>query len=141
VLTADLKKSAGGYMTTERRAQRVEKELQHLVANYLIRGLKVRLPGLVTVSRVMVGEKIRTAKIFVSILGSDAEIERALELLDEYTHDVQKHVSKELRMKFIPRVSFEIDKGLEHYLKVESALHKIAQERSELEKSRKGEEE
>jgi ribosome-binding factor A len=116
-------------MTVVRRAQRVEKELQHIVAKFLIRGLKIKLPGLVTVSRVQVNEKIRTAKIFVSILGSDKDTEDALELLEEYTPDVQKHVSKELRMKFIPRVAFVLDRGLEHYLKVESALHQISQER------------
>ncbi len=120
-------------MPVERRAQRVEKQLQQIVANFLIRGLKVKLPGLVTVSRVQVGEKIRTAKIYVSILGSENDTERALELLEEYTPDVQKHVSKELRMKFIPRVSFTLDKGLEHYLKVESLLHKISKDSSKSE--------
>jgi ribosome-binding factor A len=115
-------------MPVERRAQRVEKQLQQIVANFLIRGLKVKLPGLVTVSRVQVGEKIRTAKIYVSILGADGDSERALDLLEEFTPDVQRHVSKELRMKFIPRVSFVLDTGLEHYLKVESLLHKISKD-------------
>jgi ribosome-binding factor A len=120
-------------MTVERRAQRVEKELQHIVANFLIRGLKVKLPGLVTVSRVQVGEKIRTATIYVSVLGSETDAENALELLEEYTSDVQKHVGKELRMKFVPRVNFVLDHGLENYLKVESALHKISEERKKTE--------
>lgn len=128
-------------MTVERRALRVEKELQQIVAQFLIRGLKVKLPGLVTVSRVQVGEKIRTATIYVSVLGSGEDTERALELLEEFTPDVQKHVGKELRMKFIPRVKFELDRGLENYLKVESALHKIAQERSGHDDGKKGEEE
>lgn len=117
-------------MTVERRAQRVEKELQQIVAKFLIHGLNERLPGLVSVSRVQVGEKIRTAKIYVSVLGNPEDAELAMEILTDRISDVQKHVGKSLRMKFVPRISFVLDKGFEHMLKVESLLHEISKDKS-----------
>lgn len=120
-------------MADGRRVQRVEKELQHLVANYLTKEFRGRLRGLVSVSRVESNEKLRTAKIFVSVLGSDEDRDFSLETLQENLHEIQRHVGRQLRMKFIPRISIQLDTGFEKMLKVESLLHKIA-----LEKKAKG---
>ena len=116
-------------MADLRRIQRVEKELQQIVASYLVRGLNQKLYGLVSVSRVQVSEKLRTAKVFISVLGSDEDRDRSLEVLEERRHDVQKHVGRSLSMKFTPKISFEIDHGFEHMLKVESLLHEIQEKR------------
>ncbi|OFZ19068.1 MAG: ribosome-binding factor A, partial [Bdellovibrionales bacterium RBG_16_40_8] len=114
-------------MVDGRRLQRVEKELQHIIANYLVRGFKGSLHGLVSVSRVESNPKLRTAKVFVSIMGSDADKERSIDALNENIYEIQKHVNKELRMKFVPRISIVHDKGLERILKVETLLRDIAQ--------------
>lgn len=114
---------------TNRRSLRVEKELQQVIAKYLTRGLNQRLPGLVTVSRVHAGEKIRTAKIFVSVLGSDADRERVMEILEDNIYDIQKHVNSQMHMKYIPRISFAEDHGFEHMLKIEGLLHEIHKEK------------
>lgn len=112
-----------------RRSLRVEKELQQIVAKYLTRGLSQKLPGLVTVSRVHAGDKIRTAKIFVSVFGSDEDRAQVMEILEDNIYDIQKHVNGQLHMKYIPRISFAEDHGFEHMVKIEGLLHKISQEK------------
>jgi ribosome-binding factor A len=109
-----------------RRVQRVEKELQHIVARYLVQGYKGHLRGLVSVSRVESNPKLRTAKVYVSIMGSDDDREASLESLNDHIRDIQQHVSRELRMKNIPRLSIVLDTGLERLLKVETLLREIS---------------
>jgi len=113
-------------MSDGRRVQRVEKELQHIVANYLLRGFKRQLQGLVSVSRVESNPKLRTAKIYISVLGSDDQREASLEALSEGVREVQQHVNKQLQMKFVPRISFHLDTGMEKMLRVESLLREIS---------------
>jgi ribosome-binding factor A len=115
-------------VSESRRVQRVEKELQHLVANYLLRGFKGQLRGLVSVSRVESNPKLRTAKVYVSILGSDDDRDFSLESLEENIRDIQQHVNKQLRMKFVPRLSIVLDTGLQKLLRVETLLREISQE-------------
>jgi ribosome-binding factor A len=124
-------------MADTRRILRVEKELQQIIASYLARGIGQKLYGLVSVSRVQVTEKLRTAKVFISVLGSDDDRDQSMEVLNERLHDIQKHVAGRLSMRFTPRLSFTIDHGFEHMLKVESLLHDIAKKRQ----SSSGEEE
>lgn len=113
-------------MSQSRRVQRVEKELQHIVANYLLKGFKGRLCGLVSVSRVEANAQLRTAKVYVSVLGSDEDRRNSLESLQQGTHEIQQHVNKQLRMKFVPRISLILDEGLEKLLRVESLLRQVS---------------
>lgn len=111
-----------------RRVQRVEKELQHIVANYLVREMRGSLRGLVSVSRVESNPKLRTAKIFVSIMGSEEDKEESLLTLQENIRDIQQHVNKQMRMKYVPRLAIVLDTGLEKYLRVEGLLREISTE-------------
>lgn len=127
-------------MSESRRVQRVEKELQHIVAKYLVHGYKGRLRGLVSVSRVESNPKLRTAKVYVSVLGSDDDRDASLEDLKENVRDIQQHVSKQLRMKFVPRISIVLDTGLHRLLKVESLLREISQEKKSTDQNKSDEE-
>lgn len=120
-------------MQESRRVQRVEKELQHIVAQYLIRGFKWPLYGLVSVSRVESNPKLRTAKVYVSVLGSDEDKEKSLESLESGIRDIQDQVNRGLSMKFVPRISIVLDEGLIRLMKVETALREIAKEQAERE--------
>ena len=71
-----------------RRVARAEREIQTNVAQFLIRGFKTPLPGLVTVASVRMPGDLRTAKVYVSVLGTDDQKKEALELLQERAFEV-----------------------------------------------------
>jgi ribosome-binding factor A len=113
-------------VSDNRRVQRVEKELQHIIANYLVRGFKGSLRGLVSVSRVESNPKLRTAKVYISIMGSDDDKEESLLSLQENVREIQQHINRQMRMKYVPRISIVLDTGLEKYLRVEGLLRDIS---------------
>jgi ribosome-binding factor A len=119
----------GGARGDGRRVQRVEQEIQKTVAQYLISGFRARLPGLVTVSRVMMPADLRTAKVYVSVLGSEDQRQEALEILQERAADVQSFIGKELRMRFCPRLTFCPDDTTEHVLKIDRILHELEEQK------------
>lgn len=110
-----------------RRVSRVEQEVQKTVAQFLISGFRYPLPGLVTIARVMMPGDLRTAKVYVSVLGSDQDREKALETLQERAFEVQNYIGKELRMRFCPKLTFELDQTTEHVLKIDRILHELEQ--------------
>jgi ribosome-binding factor A len=109
-----------------RRVQKVERELQHIVATYILQGFKGRLHGLVTVSRVESNPKLRTAKVFVSVLGSEEDQKKSIQSLQDGIREIQQQVNKSVHMKFVPRISIVLDHGLERLLKVENLLNEIS---------------
>lgn len=117
-----------------RRVARVEREIQATIAQFLIRGFRTPLPGLVTVASVKMPADLRAAKVYVSVLGSQAQQDETLELLQERAFEIQNFIGKELKMRYCPKLTFYPDHTTEQVLKVEKILHEL-----ELERKQKGE--
>lgn len=112
-----------------RRVARVEKEIQATIAQFLIRGFKTPLPGLVTVASVRMPADLRAAKVYISVLGSDEQKEEAIELLQDRAFEIQNYIGKELKMRYCPKLTFFADHATDQVLKVERILHELAEER------------
>ncbi|QDK45143.1 30S ribosome-binding factor RbfA [Bdellovibrio sp. ZAP7] len=112
-----------------RRVARVEREIQATIAQFLIRGFRTPLPGLVTVASVKMPADLRAAKVYVSVLGSDKDQETALELLQERAFEIQNYIGKELKMRYCPKLTFYVDHATEQVLKVERILSDLELER------------
>lgn len=112
-----------------RRVARVEKEIQHVVAQYVLSGIKVSLPGIVTISQVKMPADLRAAKVYVSVLGEDRVRENVVEILQSKASEIQKYIGDQLKMRYCPRLTFYIDKTTEQVMKMEQIFHEINQER------------
>nr|BFD59245.1 30S ribosome-binding factor RbfA [Bdellovibrio sp. CKG001]BFD62622.1 30S ribosome-binding factor RbfA [Bdellovibrio sp. HM001]BFD67387.1 30S ribosome-binding factor RbfA [Bdellovibrio sp. HAGR004] len=112
-----------------RRVARVEREIQATIAQFLIRGFKSPLPGLVTVASVKMPADLRAAKVYISVLGDEKQQDEALDLLQERAFEIQNFIGKELKMRYCPKLTFYLDHATEQVLKVEKILHELELER------------
>jgi ribosome-binding factor A len=73
-----------------RRVVAVERQIQTTVANFLIRGFKLPLPGLVTVAAVKMPADLRAAKVHVSEMSEEdgADPEKLFQLNEKKTFKV-----------------------------------------------------
>lgn len=117
-------------MTDNRRQLRLEKELREVISRYLIADMRGELEGLVSVSRIQVAPDLRSAKVFVSIMGTDAQRESSMAAIEDRARDVQTEVHHQLKLRFTPRLSFFIDTSLEKQLKVEGILRDLELQRA-----------
>lgn len=110
-----------------RRKARVEKEVQQVVSQYLIKNLQAELPGIVTVTRVQMPADFRTAKIFVSCFSENKiKDEEILNVLEQWSRDIQNEINHSLKMRYCPKLSFHIDQTTENILKIEKILSEIS---------------
>ena len=112
-----------------RRVLRVEKELQQIVASYLLTGFHQPLPAMVSVTRTQVNPDLRSAKVFLSFLGSEEDGNASFEILQGAIKEVQSEVGHKLQAKFCPRLTFIQDRGQEQLLKVERLLAEISRQK------------
>lgn len=108
-----------------RRVARVEKEVQIQIARYLISGFSEPLPGIVTVSSVRMPADLRTAKVYVSVLGEESLMEEVLEILQSRAFEIQDFIGRELKMRYCPRLTFFKDHATEQVIKIEKILHDL----------------
>lgn len=116
-----------------RRVARVEKEVQGVISTYVIQNLQSELPGLVTISRVMIPADLRSAKVYVSLLTSigatqaedDEHLAKAVKTLQSWAPEIQERIDQQLKMRYLPRVTFYADESTERILKIEKILSNL----------------
>lgn len=114
-----------------RRVARVERELQQQIASFLISGFKTPLPGIVTVTLVRMPADLRSAKVYISVIGADTEVrDKAVDILQERAFEVQKFIGQNLKMRYCPKLTFYADEMTDKVLKIEGILHDLKQQKN-----------
>lgn len=109
-----------------RRPDRVAEAIREEVARFLAEGAKdPRITGLVTVTAVDVTRDLRRARIFVSILGSDAERASTLEGLHSLASHLRSRVAKAIRLRNACELEFVMDESIAHAARIETLLAQI----------------
>lgn len=117
-------------MADHRRADRVAEAIREDVATFLREGAKdPRLVGMVTVTAVDVPRDLRHAKIFVSILGTDAERAATVEALESMRGHLRTRLAKALRLRVAPELSFKLDESVARAARIESLLAQVRDEK------------
>lgn len=111
-----------------RRIERVQKEVAQVLSRFLMGTFKGDLPGIVTVTRVMMPADLRNARVQVAILnGTPEQNELAAEMLQERAVEMQHYLAKQLPLRYTPKLQFFADNSLEKVLKIDRILHDIGQ--------------
>lgn len=110
------------------RIQRVEREIQEVLGQYIQRYMTSELPSLVSVSRVMCGKDLRSAKVLLSIMGEDHLRDECMEIIHERQSEIQRYLGKELSTRYTPKLQLIVDTGFDHMLKVDGLLKEIGED-------------
>jgi ribosome-binding factor A len=78
--------------------------------------------GFVTVTAVETSPDLRSARVFVSVLGDEAERARVLAGLDSSRGLLQGAIAREMRLKRTPTLSFHYDEGPERGIRLSRLL-------------------
>jgi ribosome-binding factor A len=109
-----------------RRPDRVAEANREVVASFLAEGVKdPRVVGLVTVTGVDVTRDLRHARVFVSIMGSDAERAATIEGLGSLAPHLRSRVGRELRLRLAPEITFRLDESIARAARIESLLARV----------------
>lgn len=97
------------------RLERVNSLLKRVIGESVFRVLQGDdvNPGVVTVTEVSCAKNLRNATVKVSVFGEPAEQNRVLGHLIRRTHEFERIVNSEVRLKFTPQLRFVIDHSLE----------------------------
>ncbi len=109
------------------RTERVGK-LARQVLGDAIRSLKDPRVGFVTVTAVRVSPDLRHARVAVSVLGDDAARRASLAGLESAKPVLRAELGRQMRMKYLPDLTFELDEGAERAERIEELLHRIHQD-------------
>lgn len=117
-------------MATNRRPDRVAESIREVIATFLQEeGVgDPRVSGLVTVTAVEVTRDLRSAKVFVSVLGSDEDRHLTEEALAALAPRLRGHVGRALRLRSAPELYFRLDDSVARAARIETLLRQIKEQ-------------
>ena len=97
------------------RLERVDSLLKRVIGEAMFRILQTDSvgAGLITVTGVQCARNLRNATVRVSVFGEPEVQRRALAHLIHHTHEFERAINREVRMKFTPQLRFELDPSIE----------------------------
>lgn len=97
---------------SSRRTAKVAQAIRQVVSSAILTELRDPRVQMVTVLHTEVAHDLRSAKVYVSILGEDADAHLALQGLNSSRGWLQRKIADELELRYTPVLTFVIDDGV-----------------------------
>jgi ribosome-binding factor A len=104
------------------RMRRVNEVIRQVLGDVIATDLKDPRIGFVTVTDVDTSPDLRTARVYVSVLGGESERDRALAGLRSSHGFLQGKIATELRMKRTPTLTFHYDDSIDRGVRIARLL-------------------
>ena len=102
--------------------RRVNEVIREVLAAAIATDLKDPRIGFVTVTDVDTSPDLRAARVYVSVLGTDAEREDAMAGLRSAHGFLQTQIGSQVRMKRTPTLTFHYDESIEQGMRINELL-------------------
>ena len=106
------------------RMRRVNEAVRQVLSE-AVAGLQDPRIGFVTVTGVQTSPDLRSARVYVSVMGSEKRREATLQGLAAAHGVLQARIASELRLKRTPQLAFEYDPSVERGLRVSQLIDEL----------------
>lgn len=107
------------------RMLRVNELIRRTLGEVIERDLSNYLPALLTVTQVKTAPDLHEADVSVSIMGTAAQRQAAIELLVAHRKQLQFQIGRQVKLKFTPVLRFHLDLTLEKAGKVLAIIDEL----------------
>ncbi|CAA9524864.1 MAG: hypothetical protein AVDCRST_MAG73-419, partial [uncultured Thermomicrobiales bacterium] len=108
-----------------RRTLQVGEFLREELTDIIRREVSDPRIGFFSITAVEVPPDLRSARVFVSVLGTEEERKDTLAALRSASKFIKFHLKPRLRMRQIPELEFRDDRSMEHAAKIAGVLHDL----------------
>ena len=108
-----------------RRTQQMGEFLREEVTDIIRTELDDPRLGFWTITHVEVSQEIRSARIFVSVLGTEQERTDTLKALRGAAGFIRTHLKPRMRTRIIPDIDFRDDRSMEHAEEIARTLREL----------------
>ncbi len=111
-----------------KRLDRVNQLVREEVSHLLQRELKDPRLGFVTVTEVAVSKDLRSARVYVSVLGTEEQWKASLAALHSARGFMRNWLAPRLRLRAVPDLTFLPDRSMAHAAHIQTVLERLREE-------------
>lgn len=107
------------------RIEKVQEFIKQEISKIILNEAKDPRIGFVTVTNVEVTKDLRSAKVYVSLFGSDEENKATWQGLTSSLGFLRTEIGRRIRLRFVPEISFHLDNSFENSAHIQKLLVEI----------------
>lgn len=112
------------------RADRISEEVKREISSIIRNELKdPRLPEMISITAANVTRDLRTAKVFVSVLGTEEEKKNAIIGLKSAAGFIRREIGQRLKLRYTPELLFELDNSIERGVYITKLINDTVQDK------------
>jgi len=109
-----------------RRTDRVNEQLREEISTILARQIKdPRLKGVISITRVVTSSDLRSARVFISVMGGSETKKAALDGIQSAASFLRRELRDRINMRHTPFLTYELDESMEEADQVLRRLDQI----------------
>lgn len=114
----------------KQRTDRLNSLLKEVISEVIRKDVRnPHVNELITVTRVEITKDLRYAKVYISVIGTEAEKEETLKALQTAAGFIAVFSSKKVVMRYFPELTFKLDDSVDKHMRIEKLLGEITSER------------
>jgi ribosome-binding factor A len=115
----------GSREMSRRRVARLNEQLKREITELLRYKVKDPRVGMATVTEVSTAPDLSFARVYISVIGEDAEKAEVLEGLRAAAPFIRGELGRRLRVRRVPELDIQLDRSLEQALRIEKLLAEV----------------
>ena len=113
------------------RSEKVQRQMEREISRILHEDLKDPRIGFATVTRITLTADLRYARVYFSIYGDESTQQAGLKGIKSAAGYIRKLVGERLKLKYVPELSFTLDRSIEYSIRLEETFKKLEDERKD----------
>jgi ribosome-binding factor A len=110
------------------RVEKVQELIKQELSKMILTELKDPGIGFVTVTQVEATGDLRSAKVYLSLLGSDEQKNQTWQALQRALGHMRSEIGKRIRLRLTPELTLHLDESLDYSTHIQEILLKIKAE-------------
>lgn len=111
----------------KRRQERMSVEIKRIISSIIQEHIKdPRIDfSAVSVTRVDVAQDISHARVYISVLGSEAKQTETMQALQKARGYIRSELAQAIQIRHAPDLEFRLDRSIEHGIRISSLLDSL----------------
>lgn len=107
------------------RAERVGEQMKQEIMDIVNNKVKDPRVGFLTITDVELTNDLSQAKVYLTVLGNDKEVDNTFKALQKATGFIKSELGSRMRLRIIPELTFEYDESIEYGNKIERMIQDL----------------
>lgn len=116
------------------RVRKVELQVKDEVSKIIITKLKDPRVGFVTVTAVEMTADLKSAQIFISVMGTQSQKTETVSSLNDASKYIKAEMNQRIKLRYSPSITFRLDDTIDRAIRIGRILEDLGRDKSEEQK-------